>query len=205
MAFWTHFSTQSSGTAILLLWGVPYLSGAQHLEHSTVALLLSGFVFFGILSGFIYSQVCAHHPNLRKQVVLIVAVGILIVFALLIAWPGATPFWLLVLWVIVVGSGGPASMIAFDYSKQYVPKNRLGATNGFINIGGFLATFVMMFLIGVTLDVVHTFALITNKSAELYTVSGFQIAFVAVLVVIGFGLWRFLVNESAVKALSSRD
>lgn len=201
MAFYTHFSTQSAGTTILLLWGVPYLSKAENLSRSIVSTLLSSMVIAGILAGLWYAKVCAHTPERRKFIVVLVAVVNIAAFSLLSLWPGQAPVWLLVALLLLVGAGGPSSMVAFDYSKQYVPKSRLGATNGFINIGGFLASFTMMFLIGVALDIRQS-----AVGGELYTLGGFRTAFVSIVLVSGFGLWRYLVNEKLVtKAIASNQ
>lgn len=87
-------------------------------------------------------------------------------------------------------------MIAFDYSRQYIPKRQLGASNGFINIGGFIASLTMMYLVGLFLDLHH--GLVGATGEVLYSIDGFRISFCCIFAVVGFGLWRYSVNESAV-------
>lgn len=196
MAFWTHFTLLSTSTTLLLLWGVPFLKSGQGLSSPTVSLLLSSFVFVGFATGVGYAHICAHRPQLRHVTVTTMALLTILGVLLVIAWPGKTPIWLLWTLVLLVGAAGPASMIAYDYSKQYVAKTQLGATNGFINMGGFIATFVMMFLIGVVLDLYHWLSIQTQSDAVLYSTEGFRVAFLVIPSVVAFGLWRYRLNRA---------
>jgi hypothetical protein len=69
-----------------------------------------------------------------------------------LAWPGPAPTWLLVVLMIVVGVGGPASMIGFDFGRTFNPAHRLGTAIGLINQGGFLASLLLVLAIGLVLD-----------------------------------------------------
>lgn len=194
MAFWVHFTTQSSTTVIVLLWGVPFLEQAEGLPKSTVVAILSSFVVIGFVFGLLFGQLCAHRPQWRKLALTSTTTLMLVSWVVLLAYPGKAPIWLVIGWLVATSMNAPASMVAFDYTRQYVPKKELGSTNGFVNIGGFLATFSMMFVIGVVLDVYYNSV---GKAAglPLYSLDGFRIAFVTVLVVIGFGLSMYLYNE----------
>ena len=93
-------------------------------------------------------------------------------------------------------------MIAFDFSKEIVPKQRLGSANGFANVGGFLATFVMMFLTGVVIDFVHE----GSSNPERYTVQAFQYGFAAQLSVVIIGITFFTVERRKhLKTLQNRE
>ncbi|MEY2946322.1 MAG: hypothetical protein RL243_1099 [Actinomycetota bacterium] len=194
MAFWVHFCTQSSTTVIVLLWGVPFLEQAEGLSKATVTAILSSFVIIGFVFGLIFGQLCAHRPQWRRAALTTTALLMLSSWVALLVVPGQAPLWLIVLWLVFTSMNAPASMVAFDYTRQYVPKNELGAANGFVNIGGFVATFSMMFIIGVILDAFYAAA---GKAAgmALYSLSGFRLAFISVVVVIGFGLIMYLWNE----------
>ena len=66
-------------------------------------------------------------------------------------------------------------MIAFDFSREYTPIQRLGSANGIVNIGGFLATLVTMYLVGICLDLIQR----TNSpvsGGDLYALGSFRIA-----------------------------
>ena len=54
--------------------------------------------------------------------------------------------------VVVVGVGGPASMVGFDLGRSFNPPDRLGAATGIINQGGFVASLLLVVAIGLVLD-----------------------------------------------------
>ena len=194
MAFWVHFCTQSSTTVIVLLWGVPFLEQAEGLSKPTVTAILSSFVIIGFGFGLVFGQLCAHRPQWRRPALTLTATLMLSSWIALLLVPGQAPLWLIVLWLVFTSMNAPASMVAFDYTRQYVPRRELGAANGFVNIGGFVATFSMMFIIGVILD---AFYASTGRAAGLglYSLPGFRLAFISVVLVIGFGLVMYLFNE----------
>jgi hypothetical protein len=101
--------------------------------------------------------------------------------------PGLAPTWLLVLLVMVISIGGPASMYAMDFSREFISKDRLGSANGFINVGGFLATFSTMAIAGLVLDLVQKL----NGSESPFTPEGFRWAMAAQIVVLSIGLLGF--------------
>jgi hypothetical protein len=78
--------------------------------------------------------------------------SIVVGWSVVLAWPGPAPMGLLVVLVILVGIGGPASMIGFDFGRTFNPAHRLGTAIGLINQGGFLASLVLVLAIGVVLD-----------------------------------------------------
>jgi sugar phosphate permease len=78
-------------------------------------------------------------------------------------------------------------MVAFDYSKDFVPKERLGSANGFANVGGFLATFIMMYLTGLVIDLLHDPA----SGLDRYNIESFRWGFASQFLVIAVGLVFF--------------
>ena len=70
--------------------------------------------------------------------VLAIVCAIVVVWTVVLAWPGHAPTWLLVVLVVVVGIGGPASMIGFDVGRTSNPHERLASASGIINQGGFV-------------------------------------------------------------------
>ena len=190
-AFWVHFSTQSASTVFVLLWGFPFLERAEGLDKSNAATLISSMVFFGMAMGIFYGWFCGAHPERRFLLVQIVAWAIALTWLLVILWPGNAPLWMLILLVAVIGGGAPASMIAFDFSKTYTPLERLGSANGIVNIGGFAATPITMFLIGVTLDLIHG---LKGFTTPLFELSSFKTAMLFQVAIILVGIW-FLRHE----------
>ena len=188
-AFWVHFTLQSSGSVFILLWGYPFLVEAELLPKPLASFLLSSFVLVGFMAGPLISHLCVRYPKRRNRLVTSVFTLISSAWVLVMATPGVNPTWQLVYLVIAVGVGGPASMAAFDYSRTSIPKYRLGSSNGIINSGGFVATFVCMFLIGITLDGVKGIGVF--GAAELYSLEAFKLAFTIQLLVMAFGLTMF--------------
>ena len=178
-AFFTHFTTQSSGTTMALLWGVPFMVSALGHDRSFAALGLTFLVLINASMGPVVGALCAKRPELRGAWVYGVVGAIVAAWIAVICYPGVTPNWLLFLTLGLIGLGGPTSMIAFDYSKQEIPARELGSTNGVINVGGFLAAFTMMWLIGISLD--------AQGPSKLYSLDHFRIALAAQFVVIAIG------------------
>ena len=188
-AFWVHFTLQSSGSMFILLWGYPFLVQGEGLPKSTASTLLSSFVFIGFLIGPVLSRLCIKYPARRHLLVLTMYSLMIAAWLLILLTPGQNPLWQIVLLVLCIGSGGPASMMAFDYSRTSIPKDRLGSANGVINSGGFVATFSSMLLVGLALDFIHA-----NKifgEAQLYSLPAFKAAFLLLLAVVTFGLLMF--------------
>jgi MFS family permease len=188
-AFWVHFTLQSSGSMFILLWGYPFLVQGEGLPKSTASTLLSSFVFIGFLIGPVLSRLCIKYPARRHLLVLTMYSLMIAAWLLILLTPGQNPLWQIALLVLCIGSGGPASMMAFDYSRTSIPKDRLGSANGVINSGGFVATFSSMLLVGLALDFIHA-----NKifgEAQLYSLPAFKAAFLLLLAVVTFGLVMF--------------
>lgn len=191
MAFWTHFVTQSTTTSVGLLWAVPYLVTAEGQPHDFAALTLTSMVFFGFITGPLIGGLCAKRPEMRGLLVYLVVAMISVTWVVLLTHPGQTPAVVLYVAFLVISVGGPASMIAFDFTKDMVTKDRLGSANGFANVGGFLATFVMMYLTGLVIDIYKN----ATGAAERYTVDAFRWGFSAQFLVIAVGITFFTIER----------
>jgi MFS family permease len=188
-AFWVHFTMQSSGTVFILLWGYPFLVQGEGLTKATASLFIGSFVLIGFIVGPILSHICVSYPQRRNRLVTAVFALITIAWLIIFLTPGTNPIWQIILLVLSLGIGGPASMAAFDYSRTAIPKHRLGSSNGIINSGGFIATFTCMFLIGLSLDLIKATHLVADN--DLYSLAAFKLAFPVQLLVITFGLAMF--------------
>ena len=186
-AFWTHFLTQSSGNVFALLWGVPFLVEANGKSPAFASGMLTLFVITNAAMGPVVGFLTARYQGQRHVLVLASGFSILAIWAIALFVPSPLPDFLVVLLVIVLGFGGPVSMVAFDYSRSYVSNRELGAANGFINIGGFLAALLMIGAIGLALDAQRA----VNPELALYDAGHFKLALCVQFAVIGFGLWRF--------------
>lgn len=184
LGFWSHFTTQSSGTVFSLMWGLPFMVFALGIDPAEASGLLIVSVVAGLISGPILGLLTARFPLRRSNLVLGIVGMMGIVWALVLLWPGTPPLWLLVLLLVAIGVGGPGSLIGFDFARTSNPLHSLGSANGIVNVGGFLASFVMMFLIGVALDAQNT----AHTTAGLYALDSFRWAFAIQYVIIGLGV-----------------
>lgn len=152
LGLWAHFTTQFTGTVFALMWGVPFLVAGEGLSQSTAGVLLTVFVLTGMAAGPVLGLLTQRHP-LRRSWLVLGIVGInMTAWATVIAWPGRAPLWLLVVLVVAVGLGGPASMIGFDFARTFNPPSRLGTATGVVNVGGFTASLITIQSIGLILD-----------------------------------------------------
>jgi len=201
-AFWVHFAWNSPATVVLLLWGIPFLQQAQGLDRQVALGLLSSFVLVGLVFGTFLAWLCSNRPDLRRRTLELSAAFLFVAWVAVILWPGHAPLWLLIVWATATAGSGSTSMISFDYSRQYAPRRALGSINGYVNVGGFSASFSMMFIIGVALDLYYEFV---GKNAELqlYSLQGFKLAFCIVPLVLIFGYWRYRVSERKMTAAAN--
>jgi MFS family permease len=152
LGLWTHFSTQFSGTVFALLWGFPFLVSGQGLSTHRAGLLMTLLVIGSMCAGPVFGRFVALHPLRRSWLVLAIVGATVIMWTVVLVWPGRAPLWLLVLLVLVLAVGGPGSMVAFDFARSFNPPARLGTATGIVNIGGFVASLVTMYALGVVLD-----------------------------------------------------
>ena len=153
LGMWTHFTTQFSGMVFLLLWGLPYLVEDQGLSRSAAGGMLTLVVIANMVFGMLFGQLIARHHGLRLPLALGVIATTAAAWAVVLSWPGGQdPLWLLSLLCVVLGAGGPGSMIGFDFARPANPPERFGTASGIVNIGGFTASVITLFAIGVLLD-----------------------------------------------------
>ncbi|WP_225852058.1 MFS transporter [Micromonospora sp. NBC_01740] len=152
LGLWTHFVTQFSGAVFALLWGYPFLVQGQGLSPTRAASLLTLMTAAMLLTGPVVAHLCARHPFHRSVLVFAITGATAVVWAVVLAWPGRAPGWLLVTLVLVLAVNGPASLIGFDYARSFNPVNRIGSATGVVNVGGFVASIVLVLAVGVVLD-----------------------------------------------------
>jgi MFS family permease len=188
LGFWSHFVTQSSGTVISLLWGFPFMVYGLGLDPVLAAGLLTVLVATGLVFGPILGVLTARYPMRRSNIVLAIVTAMAIMWGVFLLWPGVPPIWLLVLLLVVVGIGGPGALIGFDFARTFNPQRSLGSANGVVNVGGFLASFVTMYLIGLLLDLQDGWRVAGGDASDLYALDSFRIAFAVQYLVVGIGV-----------------
>jgi MFS family permease len=172
LGLWVHFTTQFPGNAFALLWGLPYLVEGQGMSRAEAGGLLTLLVFSNMFFGLLFGRLLSRGPAARMPIVLTVIGATGLAWALVLAWPGGhPPHWLLVLVLLVMGSNASASLVGLDYARSHNPSHRLGTASGIANMGGFLATMVTLFGIGVLLDAV------TIGGGDGYAAADYRLAF----------------------------
>jgi len=205
LGFWSHFVTQSSGTVFSLMWGLPFMVFALGIDPAEASGLLIVAVVAGLISGPILGVLTARHPLRRSNLVLGIVAMMGVVWAVVLLWPGTPPLWLLIVLLIAIGIGGPGSLIGFDFARTSNPLRSLGSANGIVNVGGFLASFVMMFLIGLALDGQNAARVAAGGASDLYALDAFRWAFAIQYVIVGIGVGFLVRARRRTRRLLSED
>lgn len=144
LGFFTHTGTQFSVTAFALMWGVPYVTTAQGQTRGVAGMLLTISVVTAISAGVVLGILTGRYPHRRSMMVLAIIGSNALIWTIVLALPGRAPLWLLVLLVVVISVGGPGSMVGFDFARTFNPSATLGTAQGMVNMGGFLASLLLM-------------------------------------------------------------
>ncbi len=151
LGFFTHMGTQFSITVFALMWGLPYLTVAQGLSPHVAGALLSLSVVVAILAGIVIGLFTGRRPHRRSRLVLAIIASNAAIWTIVLALPSAAPLWLLTVLVIVISVGGPGSMVGFDFARTFNPSATLGTAQGMVNMGGFIASLLVMQAMGVVI------------------------------------------------------
>jgi MFS family permease len=190
LAFWSHFATPFAGTAFVMLWGFPFLTAGEGLAPATASLVITSFVVFGIVAGPVIGALSSRHPMRRSTMLVLPTVAFqAIVWLVVILWPGQAPLWLLFVLALALGTGGPASMIAFDHARTYNPSHRLSTATGIVNGGGFFAGLLAILFIGIAMDVQGA------GTPSTYTLEAFRFAFLTQFPLWALGITFILIER----------
>jgi MFS family permease len=157
LGFFGHMGTQFSMMVFSVLWGVPYLVSAQGLSPAAAGGLVTLFVASAILIGPVIGVLTGRHPLRRSWLVLGIVAADVAVWSAVLALPGPAPRWLLVVLVIVLAAGGPGSVVGFDIARTSNPSSNLGLAQSIVNLGGFLASLLVLATMGALLDALGGF------------------------------------------------
>ncbi|PPK98408.1 nitrate/nitrite transporter NarK [Kineococcus xinjiangensis] len=193
LGLYSHFATPFAGTAFVLLWGYPFLVSAQGLSPAGAGALLTLFVCSGAAIGPALGALVGRHPLRRSWLVLSIVAAQALAWAAVLAWPGRAPLPLLVVLVVAMSAGAPASMIGFDYARTSNPAGRLGGATGIVNVGGFFSALLVMLLIGVALDLQGA------GTPDTYTLGAFKTAMAVQFPLWGLGVVAILRARAATR------
>ena len=152
LGFFTHMGTQFSITIFALMWGVPYLTAAQNVSRDWAGAMLTVSVVTAVVAGIIIGIVIGRHPHRRSQLVLGIIAANVAVWTAVLALDSPAPHWLLVVLVVVISVGGPGSVVGFDFARTFNPRASLGTAQGAVNVGGFLASLLLMQAMGMVIS-----------------------------------------------------
>ncbi|MDH6285124.1 MFS transporter [Rhodococcus sp. NM-2] len=185
LGFFTHMGTQFSMTTFALLWGVPYLRSAQGLSPAEAGSLLTLSVISAIVAGPIIGILSGRFPMRRSYLVLAIMISNAAIWTVVLSLPGPAPMWLLIVLVMVISVGGPGSMIGFDYARMFNPSTSMGTAQGMVNIGGFLASLLVIQAMGLILDAMGGYSFDAFRVAWLVQYPVWIVAITGVLVTRG--------------------
>ena len=152
LGFWIHFTTQFSATTLGLLWGFPFFVQGEGTSENTASLLLSIMVVAVVIAGPVLGWITGHSPWHRSTMAISIVTAIVVMWTVVLLWPGDAPIPLLAVLVVVVGVGGPASMIGFDLARTSNPEDRVASATAIVNQAGFAASLILVIAIGLILD-----------------------------------------------------
>lgn len=182
LGFFTHMGGQFSVTVFALMWGVPYLTVAQGLSTSMTGALLTVSVLTAITAGILIGLLTSRYPHRRSWIVLGIIASNAVAWTAVLALPDRSPLWLLVVLVVVISVGGPGSMVGFDFARTFNPSATLGTAQGMVNMGGFIASLLVMQAMGVILDAAGGFSFEAFRLAWTVQYAVWVLAIVGILV-----------------------
>jgi MFS family permease len=182
LGFFTHMGTQFSVTAFALMWGVPYLTVAQGISPGVAGTLLTISVLAAISAGIAIGIFTGRLPHRRSRLVLAIIASNVVAWTVVLALPGPAPLWLLVTLIVVISVGGPGSMVGFDFARTFNPSATLGTAQGMVNMGGFVASLLVMQAMGLILDAAGDFSFDSFRVAWTVQYGVWALATVGILI-----------------------
>ena len=152
LAFWCHFASPFSGNVWGLLWGFPFLVAGEHVAGGPARVLTSGVVLVNVVIGPLFGLASGRFPHRRVTLIAGSVVTQVVAWTVVLSWPGTVPWPVLVVLVVILGSGGSASLVAFDVARAAVAPSQVGRASGVVNVGGFISSLLVVALVGVLLD-----------------------------------------------------
>ncbi len=152
LGLWAHFTTGFSGNTFALLWGYPFLVTGEGLSKGAAGALLTLLVAVNVSVGPVVGRLTGGYPFRRSNLVIAIVAATIAVWTAVLAWPGRTPLWLLLVLIVVLGSNGPGSMVGIDFARTFNPRARAGSASGIVNMGAFVASLAVIAGIGAVLS-----------------------------------------------------
>ena len=192
LGLWSHFSAQFSGMVFALLWGYPFMTVGLGYSANLAGGLLTMMVLTAVLIGLTLGQLAGRYPARRSNLIFGVLTATVVIWSVVLIWPGPAPLPVIVLLIMVLAAYGPASALGFDFARSFNPADRLGTASGIVNMGGFTAAFVTIFAIGLILDI--------RAPAGDFTLGDFKVAMSFQYLLWAFGLVSLIRSRRLTRA-----
>lgn len=199
LGFWSHFVGPFSANTIALLWGLPYFTTAQELSRAQASLLLTCMVLANIAVAPFIGMLTAAHPLRRSWLVLGGATFMALAWVALLLPTTPRPLWQLVAFVLVIGAGGPMSLVGMDFARSFAVAHKSGSASGFVNMGGFIATIISVLLVGLVLQFV------APRGASTYSLGEYRIAFASLAVPWAIGVVGVYLSRRDTRVIMAED
>ncbi|MEJ6490402.1 MFS transporter [Leucobacter sp. USCH14] len=193
LAYWVHFASPFAANVFLLLWGTPFLVGGLGLDEPAARGLLSLTVISSMVASVVLGPLSSRFIERRVWFNLGITIAIAVVWTSVIVWPGEPPLALVLVLLLILPLGGPASMIAFEVARSHTPRSYAGFGTGLVNTGGFTASLLVILLIGLVLDLQGA------GSPEDYSLHAFQVAFAVQIPFWVLGIVMIIVEQRRTK------
>ena len=165
LGFWSHWTTPFATNVFALIWGVPFLVKAEGYSKYAASNFLTVLVVVGAVGGLGLAHLTSHYPDHLTTMTYAITASQAIAWAITISWPGRIPLAVIVVVLVTLGVGGPGSLIGFAHARRWIPVERIGTADGFINGAGFLSALIAMLGIGIILQWQGNYSLTAFKVA----------------------------------------
>lgn len=200
LAFWLNFTTLFPGMAFGVMWGYPFLTVGQELSPAVAGALMTALAIAGIAYGITLGSVMSRYPFYRSLISLGLVAVTMVVWGVVLGWPGRAPLWLLVVLVLVIPTTGIAALTSFEFARNFNPMSRLGSAIGVVNVGGFVGTLLAVVVIGVVLEMA------SSVPAPDYTLNAFKWAFATQYLLWALGVVQLLrYRHRTLRLIAERD
>lgn len=196
LAFTAHLITSAAFTAFVVTWGPLFLEHGAGLDAGGVGAFLVVIPVTGMVAGVVIGRAVAGRPRLRARIIVGTVLVQVAAWALALAWPAPTPWSVLAILALATGVGGPASLTAFDISRDFVPGHLAARANGVVNTGGFSGALVIIWMTG---------SMLTLQGAETpadYSMELFRIAYLPMLALLVVGTVVFVLLDRRMRRIS---
>lgn len=170
LGLYTHMVSQFSGMVFVLFWGYPFLVLGEGLAPGTAAGLLTLLVVIGMVYAPVLGHLVARWPVRRSVMVFTIVGATMTIWTVVLLWPGPAPLPLLVALIAILATNGPTSAVGFDFARTHNPAERVGSASGIVNVGGFIASLIIIPVMGIILDA------LTPGTSTQYSLNAFRIA-----------------------------